>query len=441
MELLMSQRERDRLRVVALLAQEGRGGVLTQGQAAEQLRLSERHVRRLVAAYRREGDAAVVHKARGRPSNRKISDDRRGEVLGLLWAHYRDFGPTLAAEKLAERHGILLSRETLRQWMIQADLRKPRRRKAQHRAWRERKACFGELVQMDTSEHDWFEGRGEQVVLVSLIDDATSRARMRFFPTDTTAANMTLLGDWFRRFGRPLALYADKASHFRVNRDATLEEQLEDRGPETQIRRALRELGIEYIAAHSPQAKGRIERSFGVAQDRLVKELRLAHISDLEAANRFLEEAWLPFWDQRFTREPRSGANAHRSIKGLDLAAILSHQETRCVARDYTVQFQTVRYQITQRPRPPGLLAGKVVVELRLDGALHIRFRGRYLACAQLPPAPPRAAAPPLGLRPRSRAAAPSPSTPLPPAPDHPWRRPFSRTLLSCSQQDISTLR
>jgi transposase len=421
MELLMSQRERDRLKVIALLAREGVPKLLTQAQAAEQLGLTERQARRLVAAYRLHGDVAVVNKARGRPSNHRLGDDLREEVLALVQAHYHDFGPTLAAEKLAERHDIFVSRETLRRWMADAGLWKPRHQKACPRLWRERRACLGELVQMDTSEHDWFEGRGEKAVLIHIVDDATGRLYARFFPADTTEANMTILCDYLRLFGRPLALYVDKASHFRVNRAATVEEQLADRPAETQIGRALRELGIEHITAHSAPAKGRVERSFGTAQDRLVKELRLRHISTIEAANCFLEEFWIADRNERSAVAPRSRTNAHRSVRGFDLDAIFSRQETRVVGRDHTVRFENLRFLITRGRRQASLARAVVTVEVRLDGSRRLRYKDRYLDFEVLPPEPPRAAALPLGLRPRSRAAGHRPP-PLPPNPDHPWR-------------------
>lgn len=417
----MSQRERDRLKVIAMLAAKSSPKVLTQAQAAEQLGLTERHVRRLVAGYLREGDAALIHKARGQPSNRRLGGEVRQEALALVAAHYGDFGPTLAAEKLAERHDLVVSRETLRRWMGEAGLWKARQRRAAPRLWRQRRACFGELLQMDTSEHDWFEDRGEKAVLVSMVDDATGRVYARFFASDTAEANRTLLRDYVRRFGRPVALYADRASHFRVNRAPTVDEQLADRRPETQIGRALRELGIEQITAHSAPAKGRVERSFGTAQDRLVKELRLEGIATLEAANRFLEERWLADYNRRFAVAPSSPADAHRSSRGFDLDAIFSHQEVRSVMRDHTLRFENRRLRIRRGPKQPSLASAKVVVHKRLDGSLRLWLRGRYLDFDELPPEPPRAAAPPLGLRPRSGSAAHRPA-PLPPKPDHPWR-------------------
>ena len=417
----MSQLERDRLKVIALLAQDKVPKALTQAEAAQQLGFTERHVRRLVAAYRLHGDAALVNKARGRPSNHRLSEDVRQEVLVLLQAHYSDFGPTLAAEKLTERHGIVVSRETVRRVMADAGLWKPHRRKLRHHSWRQRRACVGELVQMDTSEHDWFEGRGEKAVLLSMVDDATGRLYARFFASDTAEANRTLLRDYVRLHGRPLALYVDKASHFRVNRAATVEEQLADRRPETQIGRALRELGIEHITAHSAPAKGRVERSFGTAQDRLVKDLRLEGVSTIAAANHFLEEHWLDDYNRRFAVASRSRADAHRSARRFDLDAIFSRQETRTVMRDHTVRIDNLRLLVTRGPRQASLAGAKVTVELRLDGSRWVGLKDRYLDFEVLPPEPPRAAALPLGLRPRSRAAANRPG-PLPPKPDHPWR-------------------
>ncbi len=423
----MSAKERDRLKVVAELASPSVDGKrLTQAGAAELLGCTERHVRRLVHGYRGAGDASLVHRSRGRPSNRRFGDEFRAQVMGLVREHYHDFGPTLAAEKLRERDGIEISRETLRQWMIADQLWKPKARKAKHRQWRERKGCFGEMVQIDTSDHDWFEGRGPKPHLINLIDDATSRVFLRFFDSDTTEANMTILRDYMARYGRPVAVYGDKASHFRVNRQATIDEQLEGLEPETQIGRALRELDIEWITAHSPQAKGRVERGFNTAQDRLIKEMRLAGICDIETANGFLEEYYMPLVNKRFTVPPTCDTDAHRTADGFDLDAIFSRQDTRVVMNDYTIQFANERYQIPKASAAPGLVGNKVIVEQHLDGSRHLRWRGEYL---QFDKAMPRrradAAALPRGLRPRSRAAAKG--TAVTPKADHPWKRSYKQ--------------
>ncbi len=444
MQLLMSQRERDRLKVIHDVASGASGGQrLTQGRAGELLGLSERQVRRLVRRYREQGDAGMIHRSRGRVSNRKLNEAFRERVVSTVRAQYSDFGPTLAAEKLAERDGLVVNRETLRRWMIADGLYEPRQRKAQPRAWRERRPCYGELVQMDTSEHDWFEGRGETAVLISMIDDATSRVWMRFHPTDSTETNMAHLRKYLLRYGRPVALYADKASHFTTTRSATIAEQLEGRQAETQIERALRELQIQYIPAHSPQAKGRVERCFGTAQDRLIKELRLAGIGTIEAANALLEQTYMLLVNERFTVDPACLIDAHRPADGFDLDAIFSLQETRTVANDYTIRYRNARYQITERPLPAALRRAKVVVERRLDATLRLRYRGRYLSFETVGPGrhgEPAGPAP-LGLRPHSAGPADTqPPAPPKPKPNHPWRPYPNRTLLSSKQQDTSNV-
>jgi len=218
----MSQKERDRLKVLAQL----KLGKMVQTEAAELLRISERQMRRLLRRYEEHGDAGLLHGLRDRTSNHRIGLALKEKAVNLLEMHYRDYGPTLASEVLEEEHGIWASRETVRHWMMGAELWKPRGAKVHHRQWRERKSCFGEMVQMDTSIHDWFEGRGETAVLMAIIDDATSRIFLRFYPTDSTATNMTHLRDYIRRYGRPVSVYADRASHFMATRQPSPEEQL-----------------------------------------------------------------------------------------------------------------------------------------------------------------------------------------------------------------------
>lgn len=436
MGLCMSRKERDRLGVMSQL----QSGQLTQTQAGTLLGLSSRQVRRIVRRYEQEGDRGLLHRLRGRPSNRKIPQAVRKRALRLIEKRYTDFGPTLASEYLASREKISVSHETLRGWMLEARLWQSRRRRVRHRQWRERRACFGELVQMDTSIHEWFEQRGEEAVLISMIDDATSRLCARFFPTDSTATNMTMLRLYLRRFGRPGALYADKASHFKTTRRADLEEALQGREAETQIARALRDLGIQYIPAHSAEAKGRVERSFQTAQDRLVKGMRLEGISTIAESNRYLQEEFLPMWNRRFTVTPASPADAHRPLDGHDLNAILSVQETRTVANDYTLRHGGKLYQLDRSEITVGLRRSKVIVEERLDGRLKLRWRGRYLKHREInlqgaAKRPNPRAATPVGLRPPCVAARNNRGIP---SPNHPWRK---RTVLSCRKADISTLR
>lgn len=375
--MLMSQRERDRLKVL----HEVQKGHLTQRQAGRQLGLTDRWVRKLLGRLRTAGDGGIVHRLRGRVSNRRLPGEVRERVVARVKECYRDFGPTLAMECLAKRDRLPVSKETLRKWLIEAGVWKarPRRVKEVH-TWRPRRACRGELVQWDTSEHAWLEGRGEEPYLIVMIDDATSRLDARFVRHDSTPENLRVLKGYLERWGRPVAFYTDKSGLFKVNRPANPDEQRRGQEPRTQIGRALEELGIEWIEAHSPQAKGRVERCFGTLQDRLVKGLRLAGASTLEQANAYLEREFLGEWEGRFTVSPAQGLDAHRPLgREHHLAAILSVVEERVVTNDYTLQFEKQRYQIARVDIRGGLRGAKVRVEKRLDGTLAVRFRQRYL--------------------------------------------------------------
>src|SRR5881227_3477112 len=298
--LMLSTKDGDRLKIL----HEVKRKHLTQ-RAAEQLGVSDRWVRELLRRVKKEGDGGGVHRGRGRVSNRRLPESVRTKTLKLVQAKYRDFGPTLACEYLAKNHQVEVSKETLRQWLIGAGLRRVKRRKVQEvHVWRPRRSCRGELVQWDTSEHDWLEGRGPRLYLVAMIDDATSQAYARFVGHDSTEENLRVLWEYLKRWGRPVEFYTDKSSLFTVNApapeaaDEAVEEEL------TQIGRALSELGIGWIAAHSPQAKGRVERSFETDQDRLVKGLRVAGAKNLEQANAYLDAEYLPAWDAKFTVLP-----------------------------------------------------------------------------------------------------------------------------------------
>jgi len=261
---------------------------------------------------------------------------------------------------------------------------------------------------------------------------------MRFFPTDSTETNMAAMDGYIRRHGRPLAIYADKASHFLTTRKASLEEQLRGTPALTQIQRALGELGIEYISANSPQAKGRVERCFGTAQDRLVKEFRLNGISTIAQANEFLKNKFIPLWNLKFTVTPANSANLHRSRQGFDLDAILSRQHSRTVTKDYTVSFQNQLLLIQRQEITAGLRGSNVILEQRLDGSLKMKWRNRYLKFDPIqPPAqtPKEKSGDALGLHPRTSPAKHTPG------PDHPWRQTNTRTFLFGTNEDISTLR
>jgi transposase len=371
--LLLRQDERDRLKVLHEVKQDH----LTQRAAAEQLGISERWVREMVRRVRKKGDRAVVHGLRGRPSKRRIKRKVQEQAVALYRKEFGDFGPTLAAEYLEEGHGISVSKETLRKWLIQAGAwkAKPRRVKEVH-MWRPRRSCRGELVQWDTSIHDWLEGRSRDPIrLIAMIDDATNALFARFVPEDSTAEHMKVLRSYLERNGRPLAFYTDKAGLFRVNpRQKRYSEEMTEEG-ESQIGRALRELGIELIHAHSPQAKGRVERCFGTLQDRLVKGLRKAGATTIQEANRYLEEVFLADWRKRFCREPASQADAHRPLgEQQDLGSSLSHVEKRRVTNNYTVSWDGKPYQIPRDAVRPGLRSSWVRVEGRLDGTVWVRI-------------------------------------------------------------------
>jgi transposase len=460
------QRERDQREIdIAKVLVPVVEGKRTQVEAARLLGISARHVRRLLAKFRAGGVAGLAHGLRGRPSNRQADAVFRRRVLSEYRLHYHDFGPTLACEKLTEG-GLHVGVETLRRWLIDEGLWQPRRQREQHRKKRPRRECFGELVQMDTSIHDWTEGRGEPMVLVNMIDDATSRVLSGFYLGETVEAHLDLLGQWLRRYGRPMALYTD--------RDSIFEYHSKGRGdPDglTQFGRALKELGIELILARSPQAKGRVERFFETAQDRWVKEMRLAGVLTRGQANALLHSRLIPGFNRRFTVTPASTADAHRPLGPRhNLQAILSVQHERVVTNDYTVRFENRVYQVG-KPVYPGLRKGRVVIELRLDGTMAIRFRDKYLKFQEVTaaeaaplggsaPQAPRSFAPgrptpgvdkqgrpsgeegrPAGVQPADGRSGCTPAEPYPPAgaaddtkkgprrpaANHPWRKGFKR--------------
>jgi DNA-binding IscR family transcriptional regulator len=388
----MTQQDRDRL--VAL--KKAKKGLITQRQAAEEIGQSERHVRRLLKRLKGKGDKALVHALRGRRSNHKLDEETKRKALEILGRDvYRGFGPTLAAEYLAGKHDIHAGRETVRTWMIEGKLwRASRQRVEKIHQWRPRRSRVGELVQWDTSEHAWLEDRGAKLYLISMIDDASSRLHARFVLHDSTEENMRLVWSYIERHGRPVSYYTDKAGLFqtapktaRYGAAVPLTER--DPLPPTQIGRALRELDIVWIGAHSPQAKGRVERSFQTAQDRLVKGLRVAGAKTLEQANAYLEAEFLVWWNDTMAVVPASDDDAHRPLgKEHSLAASLSYVETRQVGNGYTIQFDNQTYQIACSEVCVGMRGADVRVEVRLDASMAVRYGERYLTMAACPSRP-----------------------------------------------------
>jgi transposase len=378
-----------------------------QREASEVLGVTTRQVRRLIQRVRAEGDAGLMHRSRGKPSNRRYRPALKAQVLRLYGQHYGDFGPTFAAEKLAERHGITLSAETLRQWLRARGIAHFTRRKQPHRAWRARKAHVGELIQLDGSHHDWFEGRGPRCVLMAYIDDASSRVFARFYAYEGTMPAMDSFRRYSMHYGLPLALYTDKHTTYKSPAAPTVEEQLAGRMPHSQFERSLAELGVAVIHAHSPQAKGRVERLFRTFQDRLIKELRLAGVATLEVANRFVA-TYLPIYNRRFAVPPAQAADLHRPRPASrDLDRSLCLKTTRVLRRDWTVAHHGQLYQIRDNVR-----ATHVQVEERIDGTMRLTHHGQPLTYHAIAVRPRMAA--------RSETRRP-PRQPVKPRADHPW--------------------
>lgn len=406
-DITMSQKELRRLHFV----RNAIGKVITQAEAAEGIGISERQIRRLAKRVREEGDRGLIHRCRGRISNRAIPAQVKAKALKLYQEKYPDFGPTLASEKLFERDKIRVNDETLRLWLIEAKIPYRERRKRPHREWRERRERLGELVQTDGSHHDWFEGRGPKCVLMGYIDDATSRVFARFEPYEGTLPAMSSLKGYIKRYGIPAALYLDKHMTYRSPKKQTIEDELAGRKAMSQFQRAAEELGINVIHADSPQAKGRVERLFRTFQDRLIKEMRLANVCNIEEGNRFLAH-YLPIYYKRFGVTALSEGDLHRPLPDrLDLNRILCMKTERVLRNDFTVAHEGKFYQVLDNVR-----AQKVVVEERMDGAIvlkHGNFKLRYkeiLARAQK-------------LKPKIFGFTVSIRKPVTPAPDHPWKR------------------
>ncbi len=342
---------------------------IKQKEAAEYLKLDSRQVRRIIRRIEREGEAGVIHKLRGKEGNRKIGLSFRKKVLDLYRKSYWDFGPVLASEKLLERDGITVCDETLRLWLIKEGLwQLSKRAKPKDRTRRERREHFGQMVQMDGSHHDWLEGRGPKLVLMGYIDDANSRFHGEFHDYEGTMPAMAGLKGYIQRYGLPASIYLDKHSTYKNNRKNTfIDWPFRDEEELTQFGRACHELGIELIFAHSPQAKGRVERVFETLQDRLVKELRLEQINSLEDANRLLK-TYLPVFNKKFEVLARGSGDFHRSVpKKTNLEDILSVQTGHVLRNDRTLVHNNQWYQVLDKTR-----AQRVVVHEYLDGQIGI---------------------------------------------------------------------
>jgi transposase len=433
--LEMSTKELSRLEVMQKLCEKR----MSQKEAGGMLQVSTRQIKRLLKTYRKKGAAGLVSKHRGRKGNNRLAEDVKKRALNLLKTKYQGFGPTLAHEKLVEKEKLKLSDESVRQLMIAEGLWKPRKaKKVVTHQLRERRACFGELVQIDGSPYDWFEGRAESCVLLVFIDDATGRlVQLRFVESESFFSYAGAAEEYFRRCGKPVAFYSDKHGIFRVNLpSAGSGDAL------TQFGRAMQELDIQIICANTPQAKGRVERVNQTLQDRLVKEMRLRSISSLADGNAYLAE-FIEDFNRRFAIEPRSSVNAHRPLTAKDdLARILTWQETRILSKNLTLQFHKTVYQIqTQRPAY-ALRNALVTVCVNPQEQITILYNGKslpYTIFNQQAHQAEVVSAKQLALALKEKRL------PSKPAPDHPWRTGFAtplskRSNVTSPKSDISTL-
>jgi len=387
---------------------------IIQREAGEMLGVSERQIRRMVQKVRQKGIQGMVHGLRGQPSNHQIAWKVHEKVVRLYQECYADFGPTLACEKPGERQKIQVHPETLRLWLGKARIPYPQRQGRKHRRWRERKSYCGQMVQMDGSHHDWLEGRGPQMVLMGYIDDATNRVYGRFYGYEGTFPAMDSFRRYITQYGIPHSLYVDNHDTYKSTQKLTVEEELAGKEKsQSQFERALGEIPVQLIHASSPQAKGRIERSFGTHQDRLVKELRLQGITTLKQANLFLETYW-PRYNQRFTCVPGKALDLHRPVpQELPLDSILCIKTQRKLRNDFTLAYRNQRYQILA-PLP----AKSLSVQEWLDGSIHLFHHHQEIAYQILEVLPEKSISPaPPKIRFRLIPK---------PAATHPWKRELS---------------
>jgi hypothetical protein len=397
----MSQRDLKRLHIIRKAIDKQ----VKQREAAELLALSQRQIRRLVKRVREESDKGIIHRSRGIESHRAIADKIKHRVFVLCKSVYAGFNPAFASEKLFERDKIKISRETLRQWFIAKGMPYDKRKARPHRKWRERKSHCGEMVQMDGSHHDWFEGRGPLCVLMGYIDDATSRVYARFYGYEGTFPAMDSFKRYSLKYGLPINIYLDRHSTYKGWRKSTVEEELSNQYPLSQFGSALEELGVHLIHAQSAQAKGRVERLFKTFQDRLVKEMRLRGIKSIAEGNEFLGH-YLPVFNKRFSVMPFEDKDLHRPLLDrIDLNKILSVKTTHVLRNDFTVRHEGKLYQVEDNIR-----AKEVVVEERLNGSLLITYKAKALRYKQIFQKPARIQQPR-----KHRVYAPV-------FKDHPWR-------------------
>lgn len=401
---MVRQKELRRLHAIRRVIE----GELTQADAARTLSLSERQIRRIVKRIREEGDGGIRHRSRGKESGRKLPKKLIARIVWLYQEKYQGFGPTLTSEKLFELDGIPVSKETVRLYLLEAGLWQKSRKGRQHRQWRERKWHCGEMVQMDGSHHDWFEGRRPKCVLMGYIDDATGRIYCRFYEYEGTIPAMDSFKRYIRKYGIPMSLYLDKHTTYKSTAEPSIEDEINGTEPLSEFGRAIKELGVELIHAHSPQAKGRIERLFETLQDRLVKELTLRGISTIEEANKYLE-AYMAFHNERFAFKPKEQKDLHRRVsKGLNLDKVLCIKTERVLRNDFTVAHNRKLYQVVDSVK-----TRKVIVEERINGRMLITHKGEGLKFKEITTRPEKQKKP-VKLKRKTSSK---------PSADHPWKK------------------
>ena len=413
--ITMTQKDLLRYNVISKLID----GHVNGSEAAKQLNLCVRQVKRLKAKVKKHGARGIIHGSRGKSSNRRLAKEIIKKIEKIVKEMYYDFGPTFASEKLSDNHQIKISKEKLRQLMTEWKLWKPKPRKEnkEYRSWRPRKEYYGEMEQFDGSYHDWFEGRSEECCLLASIDDATGKiTKLKFVDWEGVKPAYIFWREYIKTHGKPLKIYLDRHSTYKINAKSLFDD------PEalTQFERAMRDLNTEVIHAHSPQAKGRAERLFGTLQDRLVKELRLAGISTIEAANKFVEEEFIPKYNQKFAVLPQKKGNLHKPLNKFEkdnLDKIFSIQDTRTINNDFTIRFKGKWYQLLETQPTLVCRKDKVLIEERLDNSTFISLRNKYLNYIVLPQRPEKVEIKVIAL-------AKMKSSWKPPA-NHPWRRPF----------------
>lgn len=419
--ITMSQKELKRLHIIHKILDRR----LKQIDAVELLELCAKQISRIAGRVREEGDKGIIHRSRGEPSHNTTPKKKKDKIISLYKGKYNDFGPLLASEKLFEIDKLKISDETLRNWLIAEGLWIKNRKRRKHRKWRERRHFFGEMEQIDGSHHDWFEGRAPKCVLMGHIDDATSNVYVRFFKYEGTFPFMDSFKCYIKKYDIPHSVYLDMHSTYKSPKKPTIEDQLENREPLSEVERALKELGVEVIHARSPQAKGRVERLFKTFQDRVIKEMRLKGIKAIEEANKFLKY-YLPIFNKRFSVQALEEGDLHRPIeKGVDLDAILCIKTDHPLRNDFTIAHDKKLYQILDSVR-----AKKLTVEERINGRMFITYAGEKLKYKEITRRPARKEVKKPYIFKIKKVVTP--------AADHPWRGHKVRYshINTCSQKE-----